>query len=115
MDLPGRLVLLGDRAGGNLAAATSMCLRDAAGPRVDAQVLLYPCLAPARGSTFGSYEQQADGPLLTRGEMIWFWEHYLATEAAGLVASRAAPTLSHRRCVPACSGSYPSRRPRRIH
>lgn len=89
----GRLVLLGDSAGGNLAAATSMCLRDAAGPRVDAQVLLYPCLAPARGSTFGSYEQQADGPLLTRGEMIWFWEHYLATEADGL-DPRAAPLLA---------------------
>lgn len=89
----GRVVLLGDSAGGNLAAATSMCLRDAGGPRVDAQVLRYPCLAPARGSTFGSYAQQADGPLLTRAEMTWFWDHYLVAEADGL-DPRAAPLLA---------------------
>ena len=89
----GRVVLLGDSAGGNLAAATSMCLRDAGGPRVDVQVLLYPCLAPARGSTFRSYAQQADGPVLTRAEMTWFWDHYLVAEADEL-DPRAAPLLA---------------------
>jgi acetyl esterase len=88
-----RIVLLGDSAGGNLVAATTLCLRDAGGPRVDAQVLLYPCLAPARTSAFASYEKYADGPLMTRGEMEWFWDHYLRSAADGQ-DPRAAPLLA---------------------
>ena len=49
-----RLVLRGHSAGGNLAAATSMVLRDEAGPEVAAQVLLYPTLARASTSQFAS-------------------------------------------------------------
>lgn len=75
------LVLLGDSAGGNLVAATALRLRDEGGPRVDAQLLLYPCLAPARTSTSASYAQFADGPLMTRADMEWFWDHYLRSEA----------------------------------
>ncbi|KLL12433.1 hypothetical protein FrCorBMG51_05355 [Protofrankia coriariae] len=84
------LVLLGDSAGGNLVAATALCLRDGGGPRADRQILLYPCLAPARTSTFASYERYADGPLMTRAEMEWFWDHYLPSEADG-EDPRAAP------------------------
>ena len=76
-----RLALLGDSAGGNLVAATTLVLRDEGGPRVDAQVLLYPVLSPARANPFPSYEQNADGPLMTRREMHWFWDHYLRDEA----------------------------------
>jgi acetyl esterase len=76
-----RLVLLGDSAGGNLVAATTLRLRDGDGPRVDEQVLLYPCLAPARNSEFASYTTYAEGPLLTRAELEWFWDHYLRSEA----------------------------------
>lgn len=76
-----RLVLLGDSAGGNLAAATALVLRDEGGPRIAAQVLLYPALFPARASRFPSYEQNAEGPLMTRREMLWFWDHYLRDEA----------------------------------
>ena len=72
-----RLVLLGDSAGGNLAAATSMVLRDEHGPKVAAQVLLYPTLAPASTSQFASYRTYADGPLITRRELDWFWGLYL--------------------------------------
>jgi acetyl esterase len=75
------VALLGDSAGGNLAAAATVRLRDEGGPRIDAQVLLYPCLAPARTTTFASYEQYADGPLMTRADMEWFWDHYLRSEA----------------------------------
>jgi acetyl esterase len=87
------LVLMGDSAGGNLAAAATLCLRDEGGPPVDAQLLLYPCLAPARGSTFASYRENADGPLMTRAEMEWFWDHYLRTEADG-ADPRAAPLVA---------------------
>jgi acetyl esterase len=88
-----RLVLLGEGAGGNLAAATSLCLRDEGDPRVGAQLLLYPCLAPARTSTFASYRTYADGPLLTRAEMEWFWDQYLREDADGH-DPRAAPLLA---------------------
>ena len=73
----GDLVLLGDSAGGNLAAAACLVLRDEGGPRVARQILLYPVLFPARDSPYASIERQADGPLMTRAEMVWFWDHYL--------------------------------------
>lgn len=74
-----RLALLGDSAGGNLAAAVTLALRGAPEAAPLAQVLLYPCLAPARDSPFASYATQADGPLMTRRELEWFWAHYLRT------------------------------------
>lgn len=93
-----QVVLLGDSAGGNLAAATARDLhdrhlRDGAGPRLAAQVLLYPCLAPARTTTFASYRQYADGPLMTRADLEWFWAHYLRDEADEQ-DPRAAPLLA---------------------
>ena len=86
------LVLLGDSAGGNLAAATALELRTLPGA-VRAQVLVYPCLLPARGTPFASYERRADGPMMTAREMVWFWDHYLRTPADGL-DPRAAPLLA---------------------
>jgi acetyl esterase len=88
-----QVVLLGDSAGGNLAAATTLWLRDEGGPRLSAQVLLYPCLAPARTATSSSYREYADGPLMTRAEMEWFWGHYLRSEADEQ-DPRAAPLLA---------------------
>lgn len=79
-----RIVLLGDSAGANLAAAAALVLRDDPETSVDAQVLLYPCLAPAELTNFPSYEDFSDGPLMTRREMDWFWNHYLASPADGM-------------------------------
>ncbi|GAB3667393.1 alpha/beta hydrolase [Nocardioides korecus] len=88
----GGLVLLGDSAGGNLAAATALELR--ADPAdVRAQVLLYPSLLPARGTPYASYVRQADGPLMSAREMVWFWDHYLRT-ADDARDPRAAPLLA---------------------
>jgi len=72
-----RLVIVGDSAGGNLAAATSTVLRDEGGPTVAAQVLIYPTLAPPSTTDYASYRTFADGPLMTRRELEWFWQHYL--------------------------------------
>lgn len=73
----------GDSAGGNLAAAVALMARDRGGPRIAYQLLLYPATAPARGSTFASYEENADGYLLTRASMEWFWDLYLAKPEDG--------------------------------
>lgn len=70
-----RLVLLGDSAGGALAAAVSAALRDAGEPLPDRQLLVYPTLAPPTDTP--SMLAQADGPLMTRRELDWFWGLYL--------------------------------------
>lgn len=86
------LVLVGDSAGGNLAAATALELRDSPGA-VRAQVLVYPCLHPALDTPYASYRRRADGPLMTARELAWFWDLYLPSPAAGR-DPRAAPVLA---------------------
>jgi acetyl esterase len=91
---PRRVVLAGDSAGGNLAAVVALDLRDAGGPSVAGQLLLYPVTDhPMAGHA--SYDAFADGFGLTRDAMVWFWDHYLggpldAARAAALPA-RAVP------------------------
>lgn len=78
---PDRLVVAGDSAGGGLAAGTTLLLRDRGGPRATGQVLLYPALAPAPGGRSAAPDEgAAEG--LRRGEMDFFWRHYLPDPAA---------------------------------
>ncbi len=84
------VVLLGDGAGGNLAAATTSMLRDQGQSPVVAQVLLYPLLAPPRSTSFASSSTFASGPLITRAELDWFWDHYL-TSPEEAMSPLAAP------------------------
>ncbi|MQA13595.1 MAG: alpha/beta hydrolase fold domain-containing protein [Pseudonocardiaceae bacterium] len=74
-----RLVVAGDSAGGNLAAAVTLMARDRGGPQIAYQLLIYPVTSPARGNEFASYRDNADGYLLTRGGMEWFWDHYVSS------------------------------------
>jgi len=76
---PGRVVVAGDSAGGNLAAVTALMARDRGGPAIALQVLIYPVTAPAAGSAFASYDENAEGYQLTRAAMEWFWYHYVPT------------------------------------
>jgi acetyl esterase len=74
---PARLVVAGDSAGGNLAAAVALCAR-AAGPALLGQVLIYPaCDAPGRTE---SYRANGEGYLLTASTMAWFWDCYLGPD-----------------------------------
>jgi acetyl esterase len=72
---PGRLAVAGDSAGGNLAAAVALASRAEDGPRLAAQVLVYPATDAACATP--SVVQNADGYLLTSAAMRWFWEQYL--------------------------------------
>jgi acetyl esterase len=83
-----RLAVAGDSAGGNLAAATALRLRDAGGPRLCGQLLIYPVTDYYQPGT-PSYAENANGYGLTRDTMIWFWNHYLAdpSQAADPYAS----------------------------
>ena len=76
----GRFVAVaGDSAGGNLAAVVALMARDRGGPALSYQVLIYPVTAPAIGTQSASYHENAEGYLLTKGSMEWFWDHYLAS------------------------------------
>jgi acetyl esterase len=73
---PGRVAVMGDSAGGNLAAVTAIRARDAGLPFA-AQVLVYPVIdRRCRGT---SKETYGDGYLVTRAAVDWFWDHYLAS------------------------------------
>jgi acetyl esterase len=74
-----RTVVAGDSAGGNLAAAVALRLRDEGGPTLCGQLLMYPVTDYHTPGT-PSYVENADGYGLTRATMEWFWDHYLASE-----------------------------------
>ena len=76
-----RLAIGGDSAGGNLAAVVTHLARDRGGPPIVFQLLIYPVTDFNFATT--SYQQNADGYLLTRDGMIWFWNHYLRQESDG--------------------------------
>lgn len=77
------VTVCGDSAGGNLAAAVTLMARDRGGVPITRQVLLYPVTSPAEGSPFASYVENADGYLLTAGDMHWFWKQYLRSPEDG--------------------------------
>ena len=72
---PARLAVGGDSAGGNLAAVVALMAREAGGPAIALQVLIYPVTDVGRES--GSYTDFAEGYMLTRESMRWFTAHYL--------------------------------------
>jgi acetyl esterase len=78
---PDRVAVGGDSAGGNLAAAVAQLARDRDGPDVARQVLVYPVTDHAFDTP--SYEENAEGYLLERSAMEWFWNHYLPSDVHG--------------------------------
>jgi len=76
-----RLAVAGDSAGGNLAIAVSRLARERQGPAIRHQCLFYPVTDAARDSA--SYHDFAEGYLLSRAMMGWFWEQYLEHPGQG--------------------------------
>ena len=74
-----RIAVGGDSAGGNLAAAVSLMSRDRGGCGIAFQLLVYP--VTERNFNTGSYIDNAEGYQLSRDGMIWYWDHYLASDA----------------------------------
>lgn len=86
------LAVMGDSAGGNLAAALALRARDRGGPAIALQVLLYPVLSADFERE--SYRRYGQGDyLISTGDMRWFWDHHVAEadranpEAAPLAAT----------------------------
>jgi acetyl esterase len=92
----------GDSAGGNLATVIAMRCRNAGGPPLALQVLIYPVTDMSSSET-ASCREMAEGYFLGRAEMAWFAGHYLSSpevarneEVSPLLASdlsRLPPTL----------------------
>lgn len=91
---PARILLGGDSAGGNLALATALLLRDEGGPKLAGLHCFYPVTDAACDSA--SYTEFTDGYGLTKASMQAYWELYLRDAADRLnpLASplRADPT-----------------------
>ena len=75
-----RLAVAGDSAGGNIAAVVSLMAKERGGPRIAAQVLIYP--ATEAGFNTPSYHQFGQGYYLTGEASHWFWEQYAPDRAA---------------------------------
>ena len=69
------IAVFGESAGANLATVVSMMVRDRGGPQIGLQVLVYP--VTNHDFDTPSYVKCAEGYILTRDKMKWFWNHYL--------------------------------------
>ncbi len=85
---PGRLAVMGDSAGGNLAAVTCLDARDAGGPELRAQVLIYPGVEMY--DRWPSEDEHAEAAVLTSANMRAFCRLYLG-EDYGTEDHRASP------------------------
>ena len=77
---PTRIMIGGDSAGGNLAAAATLALRHDMGIQPWRQILLYPCLDLS--ASLASHRKLADGYLLTAPLYAWYRNNYLAGASA---------------------------------
>jgi len=73
-----RIAVGGGSAGGNLAAVAALMARDRGGPPIACQVLTVP--VTNRDFDTESYCENGEDYVLTRDEMIWFWDHYLNSD-----------------------------------
>lgn len=81
----------GDSAGGNLAAVMALMARDAGGPAISFQLLIYP--GTDQRMTHPSVDRNGEGYLLTRKGMHYFRGHYLPKQDDWL-DWRASPLLA---------------------
>ena len=81
-----RLAVAGDSAGGNLAAVVARRARDAGGPPLAAQLLIYP--GTDHAGDYPSRTENAEGLFLTLEDVRWFSGHYVGT------ADRSDPDVS---------------------
>jgi acetyl esterase len=78
---PDRLAVVGDSAGGNLAAVVAHMARDRGGPPIAFQLLVYPVIDHSFETD--SYRDNAEGWMLTAKHMRWYWDQYLGPDGDG--------------------------------
>ncbi|HKY89915.1 MAG TPA: alpha/beta hydrolase [Nevskiaceae bacterium] len=86
-----RIAVGGDSAGANLATVTAIRARDEGGPKLCAQLLIYP--VASSGPPSKSMLENAQGYLLEKADMEWFVGHYVKSPM-DLQDPRLAPSLT---------------------
>jgi acetyl esterase len=76
-----RMAVMGDSAGGNLAAAVAQMARDRDGPPMALQVLLYPVID--HSDQTDSHRTIGDGYFLKSREVMYYWDQYLTHSEEG--------------------------------
>jgi acetyl esterase len=74
-----RIAVGGDSAGGNLATVCAILARNEGFPKLAFQLLVYPCTAPEPETP--SHRKFAEGYLLTRNTITWFYKQYLRSRS----------------------------------
>jgi acetyl esterase len=97
---PSRIVIGGDSAGGNLALATALLLRETDPTLAIRGLLLNYGVFDSRLDT-KSYDEFATGHFLTREKMAFYWQCYAPREADRL-HPLAAPLRADLRGLPPC-------------
>ncbi|WP_298670966.1 alpha/beta hydrolase [uncultured Sphingomonas sp.] len=94
---PASVVVAGDSAGGNLAAAAALMLADCGDATIAGQILLYPVLDHDFETT--SYRALGDaGRIISTADMRWFWDQYARSSADRmnpLASPLRAPRVDH--------------------
>jgi acetyl esterase/lipase len=85
-----RIAVAGWSAGGNVAAVTAQLARDHGGPALRGQLLLTPVTDGSRQHQ--SHLDNADGYILTKSLMEWFWNHY--ADPTDRSHAKASPLLA---------------------
>jgi acetyl esterase len=75
-----RIVVAGDSAGGNLALATALAVRDS-NRRIDALLLLYPAIDPD-GMGNETYQSNGEGYILETTDIDFYYDAYLGADPA---------------------------------
>ncbi|MFF8387020.1 alpha/beta hydrolase [Streptomyces kanasensis] len=78
---PSRIAVGGDSAGGNLAAAMTLLARDAGGPALLAQLLVYPNTDYHADTP--SRRENTDALLFNDKSVQWYWDNYLTSPEEG--------------------------------
>lgn len=89
---PSRLAVMGDSAGGNLAAVISLLARDRKGPAIALQILLYPAVDFV--TTFPSELENAHAPVLGKADMDNVPRLYLHGTAHDIKEPYVSPLLA---------------------
>jgi acetyl esterase len=95
-----RVAVVGDGAGGNMAAAVTLLSKQRRGPKIVFQVLFYP--PTAAHFEAGSFEEWRNSPWLTPQDMQWLWNLYLPgpNERADVLATPLSATIDQLRGLP---------------
>lgn len=70
-----RIFVMGDSAGGSLAAVAALRARDEDGPTLAGQILIYPVIDSR--AEFPSRREFGEGYIITAPDLDWFWAQYL--------------------------------------